>query len=167
MKEAYNRNPNEHKFKPLMKPLQGFNKTQIGKKKQKLIIETNKMSIMDILFYGQTITKLTGYMRLSTFEDMMYNCRPKRYGYEYTLYKISTKKPAKYDLEDDDYTGGSLLNTLQHTIELNAEANMRFLSTGHHPRHRSYSDLEEHFQPFTGSVGNYYTLLDEDDYMLQ
>lgn len=164
------KNPNEHKFKPSIPKLQGFNKRQTNKKKKQKLsisIETNKMSIMDILFSGQSITKLTGYMRLSYFEEMMYNCRPKRYGYEYIQYKISTKKPAKRDLEDDDYTGGSLLNTLQHTIEVNAEANMRFLSTGHHPRHRSYFDLEEHFQPFTGSVGNYYTILGEDDYMLQ
>ena len=124
---------------------------------------------MDILFSGQSIDKLTGYIRLSTFEELMSNCRPKRYGYEYIQYKISTKKPPKYtyDLETYEYTSGPLLNTLQHTIEVNAQANMRFLSTGHHPRHRSYFDLEERFQPFTGSVGDYYSLLDEDDYMLQ
>ena len=173
MKEAYNRNPNEHKFKPSIPKLQGFNKRQTNKKKknQKLSIsiETNKMSIMDILFSRQSIAKLTGYMRLSYFEELMSNCRPKRYGYEYIIYKISTKKPPKYtyDLETYEYTGGPLLNTLQHTIEVNAQANMRFLSTGHHPRHRSYFDLEGHFQPFTGSVGDYYSLLDEDDYMLQ
>lgn len=166
------KNPNEHKFKPSMKTLQGFNKRQTNKKKkQKLSISitTNKMSIIDILFSGQSIAKLTGYIRLSTIEELMSNCRPKQYGYEYIQYKISTKKPPKYtyDLETYEYTGGSLLNTLQHTINVNAQANMRFLSTGHHPRHRSYFDLEERFQPFTGSVGDYYSLLDEDDYMLQ
>lgn len=164
------KNPNEHKFKPSIPKLQGFNKRQTNKKKKQKLsisIETNKMSIMDILFSGQSIDKLTGYIRLSTFEELMSNCRPKRYGYEYIQYKISTKKPAKRDLETYEYTGGPLLNTLQHTIEVNAQANMRFLSTGHHPRHGSYFDLEERFQPFTGSVGDYYSLLDDDDYMLQ
>ena len=166
------KNPNEHKFKPSIPKLQGFNKRQTNKKKKQKLsisIETNKMSIMDILFSGQSIDKLTGYIRLSTFEELISNCRPKRYGYEYIQYKISTKKPPKYtyDLETYEYTGGPLLNTLQHTIEVNAEANINFLSTGHHPRHRSYFDLEERLQPFTGSVGNYYTLLGEDDYMLQ
>lgn len=69
------KNPNEHKFKPSIPKLQGFNKRQTNKKKKQKLsisIETNKMSIMDILFSGQTITKLTGYIRLSTFEDMIY-----------------------------------------------------------------------------------------------
>ena len=48
------RNPNEHKFKPLMKKLQGFNKRQTNKKKKKqklsISITTNKMSIIDTYF---------------------------------------------------------------------------------------------------------------------
>ena len=161
------KNPNEHKFKPSIPKLQGFNKRQTNKKKKQKLsisIETNKMSIMDILFSGQSITKLTGYMRLSYFEEMMYNCRPKRYGYEYIQYKISTKKLPKYtyDLETYEYTGESLLNTLQHTIEVNAEANLRYMSPGFNPR--LFTDA---FNNYTGHSGNHYPRLGEDDYMLQ
>lgn len=165
MKEAYNKHPNEHKFKPSIPKLQGFNKRQTNKKKKQKLsisIETNKMSIMDILFSGQTITKLTGYIRLSTFEDMIYDGRPKRYGYEYIQYKISTKKPAKHDLEDSELAGGSLLSTLQHTIEVNAEANLRYMSPGFNPR--LFTDA---FNNYTGHSGNHYPRLGEDDYMLQ
>ena len=159
------KNPNEHKFKPSIPKLQGFNKRQTNKKKKQKLsisIETNKMSIMDILFSGQTITKLTGYIRLSTFEDMIYDGRPKRYGYEYIQYKISTKKPAKHDLEDSELAGGSLLSTLQHTIEVNAEANLRYMSPGFNPR--LFTDA---FNNYTGHSGNHYPRLGEDDYMLQ
>lgn len=159
------KNPNEHKFKPSIPKLQGFNKRQTNKKKKQKLsisIETNKMSIMDILFSGQSIAKLTGYMRLSYFEELMSNCRPKRYGYEYIQYKISTKKLPKHDLEDDDYTGGHLLNTLQHTIEVNAEANLRYMSPGFNPR--LFTDA---FNNYTGHSGNHYLRLGEDDYMLQ
>ena len=159
------RNPNEHKFKPSIPKLQGFNKRQTNKKKKQKLsisIETNKMSIMDILFSGQTITKLTGYIRLSTFEDMIYDGRPKRYGYEYIQYKISTKKPAKHDLEDSELAGGSLLSILQHTIEVNAEANLRYMSPGFNPR--LFTDA---FNNYTGHSGNHYPRLGEDDYMLQ
>ena len=97
MKEAYNRNPNEHKFKPLMKKLQGFNKRQIDKKqkKQKLTIsiETYKMSIMDILFSGQKLPQLQGLMRQSYFNSLCYQCQPKFYGFEYTTYKFDIKWP--------------------------------------------------------------------------
>ena len=45
------RNPNEHKFKPSIPKLQGFNKRQTNKKKKKqklsISIETNKMSIIN------------------------------------------------------------------------------------------------------------------------
>ena len=159
------KNPNEHKFKPSIPKLQGFNKRQTNKKKkQKLSISitTNKMSIMDILFSGQSIDKLTGYIRLSTFEELMFHCRPKRYGYEYIQYKISTKKPAKHDLEDSELAGGSLLSTLQHTIEVNAEANLRYMSPGFNPR--LFTDA---FNNYTGHSGNHYPRLGEDDYMLQ
>lgn len=159
------KNPNEHKFKPSIPKLQGFNKRQTNKKKKQKLsisIETNKMSIMDILFSGQTITKLTGYIRLSTFEDMIYDGRPKRYGYEYIQYKISTKKPAKHDLEDSELAGGSLLSTLQHTIEVNAEANLRYMTPGFNPR--LFTDA---FNNYTGHSGNHYPRLGEDDYMLQ
>ena len=161
------KNPNEHKFKPSIPKLQGFNKRQTNKKKKQKLsisIETNKMSIMDILFSGQTITKLTGYIRLSTIEEMISNCRPKRYGYEYIQYKISTKKLPKYtyDLETYEYTGESLLNTLQHTIEVNAEANLRYMSPGFNPR--LFTDA---FNNYTGHSGNHYPRLGEDDYMLQ
>ena len=159
------KNPNEHKFKPSIPKLQGFNKRQTNKKKKQKLsisIETNKMSIMDILFSGQTITKLTGYIRLSTFEDMIYDGRPKRYGYEYIQYKISTKKPAKHDLEDSELAGGSLLSTLQHTIKVNAEANLRYMSPGFNPR--LFTDA---FNNYTGHSGNHYPRLGEDDYMLQ
>ena len=158
------KNPNEHKFKPSIPKLQGINKRQTNKKKKQKLsisIETNKMSIMDILFSGQTITKLTGYIRLSTFEDMIYDGRPKRYGYEYIQYKIS-KKPAKHDLEDSELAGGSLLSTLQHTIEVNAEANLRYMSPGFNPR--LFTDA---FNNYTGHSGNHYPRLGEDDYMLQ
>lgn len=159
------KNPNEHKFKPSIPKLQGFNKRQTNKKKKQKLsisIETNKMSIMDILFSGQTITKLTGYIRLSTFEDMIYDGRPKRYGYEYIQYKISTKKPAKHDLEDSELAGGSLLSTLQHPIEVNAEANLRYMTPGFNPR--LFTDA---FNNYTGHSGNHYPRLGEDDYMLQ
>jgi hypothetical protein len=159
------KNPNEHKFKPSIPKLQGFNKRQTNKKKKQKLsisIETNKMSIMDILFSGQSIDKLTGYIRLSTFEELMSNCRPKLYGYEYIQYKISTKKPAKHDLEDSELAGGSLLSTLQHTIEVNAEANLRYMSPGFNPR--LFTDA---FNNYTGHSGNHYPRLGEDDYMLQ
>ena len=167
MKEAYNRNPNEHKFKPSIPKLQGFNKRQTNKKKKQKLsisIETNKMSIMDILFSGQSIDKLTGYIRLSTFEELISNCRPKRYGYEYIQYKISTKKPLKYtyDLETYEYTGGPLLNTLQHMIEVNAQANMSYQSTEFNPR--LFTDAIDNY---TGHIDSYYSPLDLDDYMLQ
>lgn len=161
------KNPNEHKFKPSIPKLQGFNKRQTNKKKKQKLsisIETNKMSIIDILFSGQSIDKLTGYIRLSTFEELISNCRPKQYGYEYIQYKISTKKPPKYtyDLEDSELAGGSLLSTLQHTIEVNAEANLRYMSPGFNPR--LFTDA---FNNYTGHSGNHYPRLGEDDYMLQ
>lgn len=123
---------------------------------------------MDILFSGQSIDKLTGYMRLSYFEELVSNCRPKRYGYEYIQYKISTKKPPKYtyDLETYEYTGGSLLNTLQHTIEVNTQANMRYQSTEFNPR--LFTDgFADALDNYTGHIDSYYPLLDLDDYMLQ
>ena len=99
------RNPNEHKFKPLMKKLQGFNKRQTNKKKKKqklsISITTNKMSIMDILFSGQRLPQLQGLMRQSYFDSLCSQCQPKFYGFEYTTYKFDIKWPKQRAYEFD------------------------------------------------------------------
>lgn len=103
MKEAYNKNPNEHKFKPSMAKLKGYQKKQPRKKKNKVdvIIKTNKMSIMDILFSGQKLPQLQGLMRQSYFNSLCYQCQPKFYGFEYTTYKFDIKWPKQRAYEFD------------------------------------------------------------------
>lgn len=130
------KNPNEHKFKPLMKKLQGFNKRQTNtkKKKQKLSISitTNKMSIIDILFSGQRLPQLQGLMRQSYFDSLCYQCQPKFYGFEYTTYKFDIKWPKKraYELEASVKSIG-LKFGLQELFDYNirdAELTERFAS---------------------------------------
>ena len=130
------RNPNEHKFKPLMKKLQGFNKRQTNKKKKKqklsISITTNKMSIIDILFSGQRLPQLQGLMRQSYFDSLCYQCQPKFYGFEYTTYKFDIKWPKKraYELEASVKSIG-LKFGLQELFDYNirdAELTERFAS---------------------------------------
>lgn len=103
MKEAYNKNPNEHKFKPSMAKLKGYQKKQPRKKKNKVVVKitTNKMSIMDILFSGQKLPQLQGLMRQSYFDSLCHKCQPKFYGFEYTTYKFDIKwtKQRAYELD--------------------------------------------------------------------
>lgn len=130
------KNPNEHKFKPLMKKLQGFNKRQTNtkKKKQKLSISitTNKMSIMDILFSGQRLPQLRGLMRQSYFDNLCSQCRPKFYGFEYTTYKFDIKWPKQraYELEASVKTIG-LKSSIHEMLDYNlrdVELTERFTS---------------------------------------
>ena len=145
------KNPNEHKFKPLMKKLQGFNKRQTNtkKKKQKLSISitTNKMSIMDILFSGQRLPQLRGLMRQSYFDNLCSQCRQKFYGFEYTTYKFDIKWPKQrayeFDRLEASIKSRGLKFGLQELLDYNirdAELTERFTSmypslTGYHGVH--------------------------------
>lgn len=124
------KNPNEHKFKPLMKTLQGFNKRQPRKKKNKVdvTIKTNKMSIIDILFTGQKLPQLQGLMRQSYFDRLCYQCQPKFYGFEYTTYKFDTEWPKQraYEIEFSINSRG-LQELLDYNIR-DAELTERFAS---------------------------------------
>ena len=123
------KNPNEHKFKPLMKKLQGFNKRQTNtkKKKQKLSISitTNKMSIMDILFSGQRLPQLRGLMRQSYFDNLCSQCRPKFYGFEYTTYKFDIKWPKQRAYEFDRLEASIKSRGLKSSIHEILDYNLR------------------------------------------
>lgn len=147
------KNPNEHKFKPLMKKLQGFNKRQPRQKKRKkknkvvVKITTNKMSIMDILFSGQRLPQLQGLMRQSYFNSLCHKCQPKFYGCEYTTYKFDIKwhKQRAYEFNrlEASIKSRGLKSSIHELLDYNlrdAELTERFTSmypslTGYHGVH--------------------------------
>ena len=142
------KNPNEHKFKPLMKKLQGFNKRQTNtkKKKQKLSISitTNKMSIMDILFSGQRLPQLRGLMRQSYFDNLCSQCRPKVYGFEYTTYKFDIKWPKQRAYEFDRLEASIKSRGLKSSIHEILDYNLRDV------------ELTERFTSMYPSLTGYY-----------
>lgn len=142
------KNPNEHKFKPLMKKLQGFNKRQTNtkKKKQKLSISitTNKMSIMDILFSGQRLPQLRGLMRQSYFDNLCSQCRPKFYGFEYTTYKFDIKWPKQRAYEFDRLEASIKSRGLKSSIHEILDYNLRDV------------ELTERFTSMYPSLTGYY-----------
>lgn len=144
-------NPNEHKFKPLMAKLKGFQKKQPRQKKKKnktvITITTNKMSIMDILFSGQKFPQLQGLMRQSYFNSLCYQCQPKFYGFEYIIYKFDIKWPKQqaYELDmlEASLKSRCLKSSIHELLDYNlrdVELTERFIPTSMYPN------------PFTGGV---------------
>lgn len=136
------KNPNEHKFKPSMPKLKGFQKKQPRKKKNKTVItiKTNKMSIMDILFSGQKLPQLQGLMRQSYFNSLCYQCQPKFYGFEYTTYKFDIKWPKQraynFKMIEASIDSRGLKSSIYEILEYNlkdVELTERFNPTAMYP----------------------------------